>query len=538
MKKSIILLLALFLVGCTTVVDFVDPTDIEIVNLGDTDELVVGEEDLTLMAVISPSNAVQSVIWSSSDEAIAIVTDGVVTGLSSGIVTITATSSVKDTITHSIELVVIDNQIDLNTIEEIKTYLASELPDEANEHLILPVVIGDARLRWTSSDTNTINIIGRINRGRVDKHVTLQANITLGRVEGIFEKTIMVKKYELKSLADKKVTFTYLFDSGTNFTGFREGDLDKIDVINYSFGGITNGRVSVGGLIHYNQVIQAHEAGVRVVLAIGGWGVGGFSEASESQATRKIFIDSIIEAIDKYRFDGIDIDWEYPTNTAGGLIVGRPQDKANFTLLLKELREAMDAVDPDLILSTAVAAGAWAAENYYEVANISQYIDYLHVMTYDLINYSTFNTTHHTNMYPSQYSNSSAQAGVNAYVSRGMPQSKIIVGVAFYGHTFVTTSSGVNGMNATTSSRGSISYKNIVLNYLNNPNYTVYYDAVAKASWIYGNNTFITYDDPNSIKEKCDYVKANELGGIMVWEYNKDSDDSALLNAIYLNIQD
>lgn len=542
MKKIFIVGLLFILLGCAGQVSphpiYAEPTDVDIINLDDIDEVVVGGDTIMLAAVVSPSNANNRVEWISSDENIAVVDEnGVVRGLSQGMVIIYARAVADVEIYDTIEIIVYDDQLELETIEEIKDYLEGLLPDIADENLELPYRIGEARLRWSSSDESTISRIGIVNFDRTDSHVVLSCVITMPRTEGEFTKTIMVPKYQLKSLTGRKVTFTYLYDYGSNFKGFREGDLDRIDVINHSFGGIRDGKVSVGGLAHYSQIIkQAHKAGVHVVLAIGGWGVGGFSEASATQQTRKVFIDSIIEVIKTHRFDGIDIDWEYPTSTAGGLITASPADKQNFTFLLKELREAMDELNHDLILSVAVAAGAWAAANYYEVAEMNKYIDYLHVMTYDLINYTTFNTTHHTNLLPSEFSNSSAQAGANAYISRGMDKQKVVMGIAFYGHRFTTTSSGINGIGATTSARDSVSYQDIVQNYLGNPLYNVYYDEDATASWIYGNNTFITYDDPNSIAKKCQYVNLNDLGGVMVWEYCKDSADSALLKAIHSHI--
>jgi GH18 family chitinase len=98
--------------------------------------------------------------------------------------------------------------------------------------------------------------------------------------------------------------------------------LDRIDVINYSFGGINNNHVSINGLTNLTTIMeQAHAHGVRVVLAIGGWGVDGFSQACSTVESRATFIDSIMETIQKNRFDGIDIDWEYPTSTAGGSLL-------------------------------------------------------------------------------------------------------------------------------------------------------------------------------------------------------------------------
>ncbi|HHU55532.1 MAG TPA: glycoside hydrolase family 18 protein [Acholeplasmataceae bacterium] len=331
----------------------------------------------------------------------------------------------------------------------------------------------------------------------------------------------------------KKLFFTYLFDRA--YRGFRKGDLKKIDVVNYAFGLIEDGKLSLKLLEHRDEIIkEAHSAGVKVVLSIGGWGAGGFSEMASSKETREEFIDSIIFNVKANHFDGVDIDWEYPTSSAGN-IASSPDDKDNFTLFMEELRVALDNVNPNLILSIAVSASPHAAKHYYDIPRLNKVLDYLHLMTYDLIDYKTLNTTHHTNLYPSKYSNLSVDEAVKAYINEGMDPQKIIVGLAFFGHLFTTTSEGTNGIGATSENRRGIPYRTIVNDYLNKREYKVYLDEDAKAPWIYGNNTFISYDDPDSIKAKCEYVLKHNLGGVMNWEYNQDTENSDLINAIKLN---
>lgn len=550
MKKILILILMFLLVGCQGQIQetIAMPTGIDVYNLSEKDEVIVGGETLKLVAIVSPVNASQKVVWSSSDDSIASVDEnGVVIGHKEGSVKIIATSYVDTTIQSEISVSVYDDANQLATIESIKEFLDRLIPSETTTDLNLHNIYNDARLSWSSSDINTISKTGRVSQASTDKYVTLTCNISFPRVQGVFSKEVMVKKYELRELPDK-LTFTYLYDYGNNFDGFNEGDLDKIDVINYAFGGIVGGELSVSSQNNFARIIkEAHAKGVRVVLAIGGWGVDGFSDAVSSKANRQKFIASIIKGINDYRLDGIDFDWEYPTSTAGGLIKASPYDKANFTLLCQELRTAMDQINPDLILSIAVANGAWAADTYYEVSKLNQYIDFLHLMSYDIINFGTstnpiIKASHHTNLYASPYSVGSADAGVKAYASRGIDPSKIIMGIAFYGHAYVVDGSGTNGMGANcdtsnTANKFTVSYKTIVEEYLSHSEiYKIYIDKQAQASWIYGNNLVISFDEHYSIAAKCDYVNLNNLGGVMVWQYNQDDNQSSLLNAIYDNL--
>src|SRR5690554_6468095 len=146
----------------------------------------------------------------------------------------------------------------------------------------------------------------------------------------------------LKPIKEKMV-FTYLFDR--LFKGYRSGDLEKIDVINYSFGVIEDGKVNLDRLSNIKRVIgDAHEAGCRVVLSIGGWGAGNFSEAVATHKARTKLIESIVKVVKKHKFDGVDMDWEYPTTGVAG-ISSDPKDRENFTFLMKEMQKAIKAVN-------------------------------------------------------------------------------------------------------------------------------------------------------------------------------------------------
>ena len=82
---------------------------------------------------------------------------------------------------------------------------------------------------------------------------------------------------------------------------------------------------------------------------------------------------------EKYDFDGIDIDWEYPGFAEHS---GRPKDKENFTLLLKELYEAAKAHQPPLLVTIAAPAGPSHMKNM-ELEGIHNYLDWINIMTYD-----------------------------------------------------------------------------------------------------------------------------------------------------------
>lgn len=537
MKKLLILTVFILLAGCSAPVseELIPSEEIEITST--VKDLTLGRT-LQLTAQILPATAKQEFLYSSDNEQVASVDgNGLVSGVGVGNTIISVYAKDNVMLFDQIRISVYDDEQDEALLAAAISQVSSLIPAIVEADLDLPSSLDGVNITYQSSNTYLLRHNGQIIPAATDQSVGLEVTFTKGRQTESRNYEMTIKKYTLKEISNRKVFFTYLYDpaQSQNFQGFRAGDLDRIDVINYSFGGIRDGKVSIAGFGHFEEVMKAHEKGVRVVLAIGGWGVGGFSEAVASAQTRTVFIQSIMEVIQNYHFDGIDIDWEYPTSTAGGLISASVDDRVNFSVFMKELRLAMDQLDENLILSCAVAAGTYAASNYYEVSELNKYIDYLHIMTYDMINYSTYQTTHHSNLFASIHSTFSVAQAVEAYSSRGMAKDKIVIGAAYYGHLFVPTGSDQNGIGQASNRdlKGTISYKRIVEEYLNNPLYTVFTDQTAQAKWIYGNDIFISYDDETSVQAKANYVLDQGLAGVMVWEYCKDDAASSLTKAIY-----
>lgn len=117
---------------------------------------------------------------------------------------------------------------------------------------------------------------------------------------------------------------------------------------------------------------------LKVSLAIGGWNEGSanYSTLVANNLLRGRFVKQVSSFIRKYNFDGLDLDWEYPTQRKG-----KPADRENFVLLTKELREEFD--EHGLLLTSAIGASKKVIDEAYDVRQISRYLDYLHIMCYD-----------------------------------------------------------------------------------------------------------------------------------------------------------
>lgn len=288
-------------------------------------------------------------------------------------------------------------------------------------------------------------------------------------------------------------------------------DAKSLTNVNYAFGHVNNtfDGVRIDNVSRLKDVValKKKNRNLKVQLSVGGWGSGGFSEMAADPARRKAFAADCRRVVDEYRLDGIDIDWEYPGSGAAG-ISSSPSDKANYTLLMRDLRNALGK-DKLLTLASPATVG------FYEFAPIMPYVDFVNVMAYDL-NRPPY---HHSSLYRSPLSGDmTADEGVKAHISGGVPAAKIVLGVPFYGH-------GKKGVFP-----DFVDYDKIAAG----DGMKVVFDEKAGVPYIVDSagEMVMTFDDAESLKRKCKYVEEKGLGGIMIWECAGDTDDSRLLKTI------
>lgn len=265
---------------------------------------------------------------------------------------------------------------------------------------------------------------------------------------------------------------------------------DKLTHVNYSFAlpndnGTIDSVAGSAGVI--NSLIKAaHANDVKVSVAVGGWSYSDgrecarvFENATNTDAKRQSLANAILALVDQYGFDGVDIDWEYPTASSA----------SQFTSFMRYLRAGL--TERGKLLTSAVQATGGT----YQTDEVLSMVDWINVMAYDgdsgaghspyslIVN--SFNYWHGT---------------------RGVDASKVVLGVPFY----------------------------------ERPNWASYADVVAKDSAnAYKDSavidgTTVYYNGINTMKQKAKYAAEN-AGGIMIWEISQDSTNSnlSLLNAIY-----
>ena len=281
-------------------------------------------------------------------------------------------------------------------------------------------------------------------------------------------------------------------------------------------------------------VYQAHQHGVKVALSIGGWTLTeNFPAIAASEEKRQRFASSCAELVQLYGIDGIDIDWEYPGYAPNN---GSPADKRNFTLLLRELRNALDALEPrvgkKLWLSAAFGVAPVRMENI-EWDEVVPLLDHINLMTYDFYGGNYWQTNHHAPLYAPREGldgydlHSVVQRLRNQY---GVPSEKITIGIAFYGRSIKTK--GNPGLHVATEKvpdtrtfdegNGAPQFYTILAK-----QHLFYYhwDQEAQAPYLKSReplNTFVSFEDENSVARKGRYIIQHNLGGAIIWDFTGD----------------
>ena len=333
----------------------------------------------------------------------------------------------------------------------------------------------------------------------------------------------------------------YVFPDGAPL---QPGQIDArtLTRINYAFANINNGDVVLGNPqdaanLKLLTALRQQNPALQILLSIGGWNwSGNFSDAALTEESRQIFNGSALDLIERYDLDGLDIDWEYPDQPGAGN-VHRREDKQNFTLLLQELRQQLDAAAKTLHRRLYLTIAAEASDEYLqktEMDKVQNYVDAVNLMAYD---YYLPGSDHITGncaplfTSPADPKHMSADASVGAYEKAGVPAAKIVLGVPFYGRAWRDVADVNHGL----FQRGKggpdapLSYDTTAKTMLSH-GFTRHWDAASSVPYLYSpqQRIFVSYEDPQSLAAKCRYVLRNKLAGIMFWHYSDDSSGTLL----------
>lgn len=285
--------------------------------------------------------------------------------------------------------------------------------------------------------------------------------------------------------------------------------------INYAFGHVNesfNG-VKIDNEERLRQIVdlRKQKPELKVLLSIGGWGSGRFSEMAANDEYRRAFAADCDRVVKEFALDGIDIDWEYPTSSMANTS-SSPDDTENFTLLMQDIRAAIGN-EKELTLATVASA------RYIDFKAILPSVDFVNIMAYDMASAPK----HHSALYPSGHSGDITSDGaVTAHLKAGVPPSKLVMGMPFYG-------------------RGGDGYPSFQdYNKVGNTDtqYTEKWDEVAQVPYLADKNDTLVFgfENPRSLAIKCQYILDKDLLGGMYWDYSGDNEQGDLRRTVAENL--
>ncbi len=315
--------------------------------------------------------------------------------------------------------------------------------------------------------------------------------------------------------------------------------VDRITHINYAFAVpnvhgdcVMDNALTAEDNLPALQQLRQQNAGLRVLISIGGGGNldAPFARVVESPENITAFVGKCVELMKKWGFDGLDLDWEFP----------KAGQKDAYTALLAEFRRQLDSNPrpggPAYLLTIAVPAGPWALARM-DLAAITPLLDWINLMTYDYYGSWSAVTGHNSPLYGSSQDPQglSIQSTVQAYLASGVPAARLVVGVPFSGRGYRQAGPDNDGLYQAYDGvfgKGTYEYWEIALNYL--PAFERHWDDTAQVPWLYDSEqqVLISYEDPQSVQAKANFVRQNSLGGVMIWQIAGDDAKHTLLNAL------
>jgi chitinase len=312
------------------------------------------------------------------------------------------------------------------------------------------------------------------------------------------------------------------------------------------------------------QALKTIYPSLKVVISLGGWTLSKyFSDGALTDASRQKLVSSCIDLFIKGNlpdpgwggmggpgaaagvFDGIDLDWEWPGSDGNVGNIIRAADKQNFTKLVQEFRKQLDAygatAGKHYLLTAFLPAARTKIDAGFEVDKIFGPLDFATVQGYDLHGTWEPTTNHQSNLYSSKDDPSSPAFSVDdtvrAYLDRGAPSRKLVIGVPFYSRGWTGVAATNRGLFQPSSGAAPGVWESGVDDYkvtksLLGNGFTRYWDGKGFAAWLFDGTTFWTFDDAVVMNHKAHYVLKNDLGGIMFWELSGDTPDGELVDAL------
>ncbi|MFK4803258.1 glycoside hydrolase family 18 protein [Streptomyces sp. MPA0124] len=339
------------------------------------------------------------------------------------------------------------------------------------------------------------------------------------------------------------------------------GSAGELTHINYSFGNVTGGKCAMGDAYaatdraytaaesvdgvadtwdqplrgNFNQLLKLKKKhpDLKILWSFGGWTwSGGFAQAAQNP---EAFAQSCYDLVENSQwadvFDGIDIDWEYPN--ACGLTCDTSGREA-FPKLMGALRAkfGQDYLVTAAITADATSGGKIDAADY---AGAAQYVDWYNPMTYDFFGAwdATGPTAPHSPL--TSYSGIPKEgfhtsATIAKLKGLGIPSSKLLLGLGFYGRGWTGVTQTEPGGTATGPAKGT--YENGIEDYKVLKTSCPATGTVGGTAYAKCGDDWWSYETPQTIATKMAYKNEQGLGGTFFWELSGDTANGELIKAI------
>uniref|UniRef100_A0A1S4KVH5 chitinase n=2 Tax=Ixodes scapularis TaxID=6945 RepID=A0A1S4KVH5_IXOSC len=265
-----------------------------------------------------------------------------------------------------------------------------------------------------------------------------------------------------------------------------------------------------------------------------------FSHMVSDRSQRQKFVRSAVKFCREHGFDGLDLDWEYPSFRDGG----KPEDKTGYAQLIKELREAFESEPVPrgkqrLLLSVAMPAGKEYIDNGFDVKTIAKAADFLNLLTYDYHTAYESATQHHAPLGPldgledwDEDNRLNVRWTVDYYLKLGAPKNKLIVGVPTYGRSYTledlddteleAPAEGPGEPGNSTREKGYLAYYEICQN-VNEHGWELERPHPKRMGpYAFKDSQWVGFDDEEMLREKASYILSKGLGGVMIWTLDND----------------
>lgn len=276
---------------------------------------------------------------------------------------------------------------------------------------------------------------------------------------------------------------------------------------------------------------------LRTMIAVGGWAHGGakFSRMAARRERRKKFVTSVVNFLERYGFDGLEISWLYPGNPDRG---GGSSDYDNFVYLVEELANAFRKVGRHWEVSVQVPADKSRLDTGYDIVGLCDAANFLSVIGYDMRgwwnNYADVHSPLTTRPHDTgRMREINVKQGVQHWLDQGCPAGKLVLGVPMLGRTYILANSQENGLGSATTGPGPagrytheagyLGYFEICLKF-NAPraNWRKQWDDIGKCPYAYQGREWIGYENEQSLREKIAFMKEKRLGGVFAFSLDLD----------------